>query len=67
MGIKLIIKCTKCANLLIASAEQKTRTCPYCSATVNLQKSQRIASASNAYEASEILKELKKQKGFKIA
>jgi DNA-directed RNA polymerase subunit RPC12/RpoP len=64
MGTTLIIKCTKCASLILTAKEQKTKTCPYCGTRINLQRAQRIAAASNAFEASEILRKLKNEKGF---
>jgi glutaredoxin len=49
---------------MLAGMEQKTKTCPYCGSHVNLLRAKRVASAENAFEASEKLKELKAQKGF---
>jgi len=43
----------------LAKADQKTRTCPYCGAKVDVEKAKTVASAANAYEASEILRKLK--------
>jgi DNA-directed RNA polymerase subunit RPC12/RpoP len=55
----LIVVCGKCGRLLLAKAEQKTRTCPYCGFKVLVDKAKKVASAKNAYEASEILRKLK--------
>jgi ribosomal protein S27AE len=55
----LIVVCSKCGGYLMAKEDQKTRTCPYCGSTVLLEKAKRLASAKNAYEASEFLKRLK--------
>jgi len=44
---------------MIAKAEQKTKTCPYCGFRVAVCESRRIASAGTAYEASSILRNLK--------
>jgi DNA-directed RNA polymerase subunit RPC12/RpoP len=55
----VVVVCSRCAGLLLAKADQKTRTCPYCGFQVALDKAKRVASAPNAYEASEILKKLK--------
>ena len=55
----LIVVCGKCGGFLLARAEQKTRTCPYCGSKVVLDKAKKIASAENAYEASKILRKLK--------
>jgi acetyl-CoA carboxylase beta subunit len=61
----LIVKCPNCQGLMLTSKEQKTKVCPYCGKNVNLQKAQRIAAAKDPFEASEILKQLKSQQGFK--
>jgi DNA-directed RNA polymerase subunit RPC12/RpoP len=55
----LIAVCSRCGGLIIAKAEQKTRTCPYCGFKVNVHEARKVASAENAYEASEILRKLK--------
>jgi hypothetical protein len=44
---------------MLAGSMQKTKTCPYCGKSVNLQRAQRLAKASSAMEASEMLKQLK--------
>jgi DNA-directed RNA polymerase subunit RPC12/RpoP len=59
MGLTLIVVCYRCGGLLLAKAEQKTRTCPYCGSTIALDKTRRLASAQNASEASSILRKLK--------
>jgi predicted nucleic acid-binding Zn-ribbon protein len=59
-----IIECTQCGNLFLAADNQKTRTCPYCGTHVNVRKAKKVASATNAYEASEMLREIKSRKGF---
>ena len=64
MGSTLIVVCSRCGGLLMATNEQKTRTCPYCGSRIDLKRAKRIASAKNAFEASEILRDLKSRKGF---
>ena len=64
MGTTLIIKCTKCAGLMLTAKAQKTKICPYCGTNVNLLKAQRVAAANTAFEASEMLRILKSEKGF---
>jgi hypothetical protein len=64
MGPTLIIECSRFGNLFLAADNQKTRTCPYCGTRVNVRKAKKIASATNAYEASEMLREIKSRKGF---
>jgi len=60
----LIVKCPKCSGYMLTTKGQKTKICPYCGANVNLQKAQRIAAANTAFEASEILRKLKSERGF---
>jgi DNA-directed RNA polymerase subunit RPC12/RpoP len=64
MKTTLIITCTKCGNPLLATNDQKTRTCPYCNKRIDVKKAKHITSAKNPYEASKILKNIKKQKRF---
>ena len=64
MGTTVIVKCTKCGGFMLAAKEQKTKICPYCGTNVNLLRAQKVASANTAMEASEILKNMKKEKGF---
>jgi len=63
MGLTLIVVCSRCGGLLMAATDQKTRTCPYCGSRVDVRKARKIASAENAFEASEILRDLKSRKG----
>jgi len=55
----LIVVCSNCGGFLLAKACTKTRTCPYCGATVKVDKAKKLGSAPTAQEASELLKELK--------
>jgi DNA-directed RNA polymerase subunit RPC12/RpoP len=64
MATIIILKCTHCGGYMLAAQTQKTKLCPYCGVRVNLQKAQRLAVASNAAEASEMLRRLKAEKGF---
>jgi DNA-directed RNA polymerase subunit RPC12/RpoP len=64
MGPTLIIVCNRCGGLLMAAEDQKTRTCPYCGSRVDVRRAKKIASAKNAFEASERLRDLKSRKGF---
>ena len=59
LTVTYIVVCPKCGGLLLAQAEQKTRTCPYCGSNVALQKAKKVASAKSANEASMILRKLK--------
>jgi DNA-directed RNA polymerase subunit RPC12/RpoP len=64
MGATLIIVCSRCSGLFLAADGQKTRTCPYCGTRVDVRKAKKVASAKNAFEASEMLRNLKSRKGF---
>jgi predicted RNA-binding Zn-ribbon protein involved in translation (DUF1610 family) len=64
MGTTHIVKCTQCTGLMLTAKGQKTKTCPYCGAHVNLIRAQKVASANNAFEASEMLRKLKSEQGF---
>lgn len=55
----LILACSNCGGLLLAKADTKTRTCPYCGATIKTDKAKKIGSAPTAQEASTLLKKLK--------
>jgi DNA-directed RNA polymerase subunit RPC12/RpoP len=55
----LIVVCGRCGGFLLAKAEQKNRTCPYCGFKVVVDKARKVASAPSAHEASEILRKLK--------
>jgi len=61
MASFLIVVCGRCGGFLLAKTGQKTRTCPYCGFRVPLDKAKKVASAENAYEASEALKKLKRK------
>jgi DNA-directed RNA polymerase subunit RPC12/RpoP len=54
-----IAVCSECGGLVISKAGQKTKTCPYCGFKIHIYEARKIASAKNAYEASEILRKLK--------
>ena len=64
MGATSIIVCNRCGGLFLAVEGQKTRTCPYCNTHVDVRKAKKVASAKNAFEASEMLREIKRRKGF---
>jgi DNA-directed RNA polymerase subunit RPC12/RpoP len=58
----LIIVCSRCGGLLLATDGQKTRTCPYCGTRIDIRKAKKVASAKSAFEASEMLRKLKSRK-----
>jgi DNA-directed RNA polymerase subunit RPC12/RpoP len=59
----VIFMCSRCSGLFMASAVQKSRTCPYCGTRVDLRKAKRVASSNSAFEASEKLRKMKSQQG----
>ncbi|MGA2387018.1 MAG: DUF1922 domain-containing protein [Candidatus Bathyarchaeia archaeon] len=59
-----IVKCTQCQGLMLTTKAQKTKICPYCGAHVDLSRAQKVASASNPFEASKLLRKLKSEQGF---
>lgn len=61
MGATLIVKCTQCGGLTLTAKAQKTKICPYCGTNINLMHAQRVAAASTAFEASEMLRKLKNE------
>jgi predicted RNA-binding Zn-ribbon protein involved in translation (DUF1610 family) len=64
MGATLIVECNRCGGYLLAANDHKTRTCPYCGKRVDVTRAKKVTSAKNAFEASEILRDLKTRKGF---
>ena len=49
---------------MLVTKAQKTKTCPYCGARVDLSCAVKVASAKNPFEASTLLRKLKSEKGF---
>jgi DNA-directed RNA polymerase subunit RPC12/RpoP len=60
----LIIVCNRCGGLFLAAEGQKTKTCSYCGARVDVRRAKKVAAAESAFEASEILRDIKSKKGF---
>jgi DNA-directed RNA polymerase subunit RPC12/RpoP len=60
----LIIVCNRCGGLFLAADGQKTKTCPYCGTRVDVRRAKKVAAAKSAFEASEILRDIKSRKGF---
>ncbi|MEJ2241278.1 MAG: DUF1922 domain-containing protein [Candidatus Bathyarchaeota archaeon] len=55
----MIVVCYKCGHFLLAKNDQKTRTCPSCSANLKLIKTKKVAHLRTAKEASKYIRELK--------
>ncbi|MCS7115302.1 MAG: DUF1922 domain-containing protein [Nitrososphaerota archaeon] len=67
LTVYIIVVCGKCGGYLLARSDQKTRTCPYCSSKVVLEKAKKVASAEDASKASVILRKLKEKAAVKGA
>jgi DNA-directed RNA polymerase subunit M/transcription elongation factor TFIIS len=65
MAHTLVITCGRCGGLLLARADQKTRSCPHCNYTIVLEKAKKLAYATTANEASIILRRLKSEAAMK--
>jgi DNA-directed RNA polymerase subunit RPC12/RpoP len=59
VALTFVVVCHRCGGLLLAKAEQKTRTCPYCGSTVILEKAKKVGSAKTSLEATTLLQRLK--------
>jgi ribosomal protein S27AE len=59
MTTTLVVQCNRCGGLFLAKADQRRRQCPYCGSQVFMARARIVASAENAFAASEILKKLK--------
>ena len=59
MAQTFVVVCSRCGGLLLAKAEHKTRTCPYCGSTVILERAKKVGSAKTSLEASTLLQRLK--------
>jgi DNA-directed RNA polymerase subunit RPC12/RpoP len=57
--VYLVVVCGGCGRLLVAKADAKTRTCPYCGYRVSMHKAKRVASAKDAGQASKLVQRLK--------
>jgi len=60
-----IVKCPKCAGLMLSSKGQRTKVCTYCGAHLDLTRVLWIASACSTIEASQMLRKLKREQRFK--
>jgi DNA-directed RNA polymerase subunit RPC12/RpoP len=59
VAVTFVVVCSKCGGLLLAKADQKTRTCPYCGSTVTVERAKKLGSAKTSLEASTLLQRLK--------
>jgi DNA-directed RNA polymerase subunit RPC12/RpoP len=58
----VVIVCYGCGRFLLAKAAQKTKTCPYCAARLELVKAKKAAHLKTAQEASRYIRELKRKR-----
>jgi len=42
MTLTFVVVCSKCGGLTLAKADQKTRTCPYCGATIIPERAKKL-------------------------
>jgi len=55
----LIIGCTVCGRLLLATSDKRTRTCPYCGKRVKTQEAQVMARSESPEVARRTLQDAK--------
>jgi DNA-directed RNA polymerase subunit RPC12/RpoP len=60
----VVVVCYGCGRFLLATGNQKTKRCPYCSTRLTLVKAKKVASAKTAQEASSYIRALKERKGL---
>jgi DNA-directed RNA polymerase subunit RPC12/RpoP len=58
----VVFVCYGCGQFLLAKADQKTKTCPYCSARITLVKAKKVARLKTAQEASYYIRALKEKR-----
>jgi DNA-directed RNA polymerase subunit RPC12/RpoP len=63
----LVIPCTNCKRLLLATSDKKTRTCPYCGERVKIGNAQILFQSENRNEVREALREAKIQLKSKVS
>ena len=57
-----VLVCYNCGQFLLAKTGQKTKRCPYCDARLTLEKARKVGTASDAYQALNLVQALKTQK-----
>jgi len=58
----LVINCPSCGKIIMASTANMTRSCPHCSAKVDIRGAKVLARSRTTQEAVEIIQELKQRK-----
>lgn len=59
VAVTFVVVCSKCGGFLLAKADQRTRTCPYCGSRVAVERAKKLGSAKTSLEASTLLQKLK--------
>ncbi len=59
----IVVNCPHCGSLMVARAENRTRSCPRCNHRADLRGLRIVARAETAREASAILRALKAKEG----
>ena len=57
--VYLVISCTNCKRLLLATSDKKSRTCPYCGERVKMADTHVLFQSENRNESQEALREAK--------
>jgi len=55
----LVMACTQCRRLLLASSDRKTRTCPYCGKRVKAEEAEVVARSESPRVARQFLQDAK--------
>ena len=58
----LVINCPSCGKIIMASTANMTRSCPHCSAKIDVRGAKVLARSRTTQEAVEIIQELKQRK-----
>lgn len=58
----LVVQCTNCSRFLLATSDQRSRSCPYCGKRLSLEDVKVLAKSESAEDARLVLQELKIQK-----
>lgn len=58
----LVIHCPCCGMIILASTASMTKSCPHCSAKIEVRGAKVLARSRTAQEAVEIIQEIKQRK-----
>ena len=60
----LVINCPSCGKIIMASTANITRSCPHCSAKIDVRSAKVLARSRTTQEAVESIQELKQRKSM---